>query len=269
MTLPRYGGLGLGRPRRHGRLTMTLLVLVMAFVAMPIAAWGADGTKPEIPTLTVEATGSVTAVPDTAFVTVGMETAGKVVAEAQRQNSAVMQKVMERLQALKIEKERMQTSLFTVSPQYRPPPKRPSPTPQADTLPVTPEIIGYTVSNTLTVEVRDREKVAAVVEAALAAGANHFQGLQWSLRDEQHARLDALKVAAAKAREKAAALSEALNVKLIRLVNVTERGHVVRPMAQMGRAMAATEVADGGVPISSGEIKVEAAVTLIYEIAKE
>jgi uncharacterized protein len=248
---------------------MISIALMMAFLAVPIAAWGADSTKPEVPTLTVEATGSMTAVPDTAFVTVGMETAGKALAEAQRQNSAVMQKVMERLQALKIEKEHIQTSSFMVSPQYRPPPKRPSPTPSSDAPPSPPEIIGYTISNTLTVEVRDREKVAAVVEAALSAGANHFHGLHWALRDEQHARLDALKVAAAKAREKAAALSEALNVKLVRLVNVTERGHVVRPMAQMGRAMAATEVADGGVPISSGEIKVEAAVTLIYEIARE
>jgi uncharacterized protein YggE len=241
---------------------MPLIAFAIAFLALPIAAWSDDSAKPEMPTLTVAATGSVTVPPNTAFVTLGMDTAGKSLAEAQRQNSAVIQKVLERLRELKIEKERVQTSAFTVSPQYKPPPKRPS-----DAPPTPPEIVGYTISNTVTVEVREIEKVGAVIEEGLSAGANHFHGLRWALRDEQQARLNALKIAAAKAREKAAALSEALNVKLGRLMNVTEGSQVVHPMPRVGRAMAAMEVAGGEVPISSGEMKVEATVTLVYEIA--
>src|SRR5881628_4024347 len=105
---------------------MSFIGLLMALLALPSSAWGADGTKPETPTLTVAATGSLTVSPDTAFVTVGMETAGKSLAEAERQNSAVMQKVMGRFRELKIDKERIQTSSFTVTPQYKLPPKRPS-----------------------------------------------------------------------------------------------------------------------------------------------
>src|SRR5262245_6388012 len=238
-----------------------LLSFVIALVSVPIAAWSADSTKPEIATVTVVATGSVTATPDTAFVTVGMDTVGKSLADAQRQNSAVIQKVLERLRELKIEKERIQTAAFTVSPQYKSPPKRPP-----DAPPAPPEIVGYTISNTMTVEVRDVEKVGVVIEEVLSAGANHFHGLRWALRDEQQARLNALKIAAGKAREKASALSEAVNVKLGRLMNVTEGSRVVAPMPRVGRAMAAMEGAGVEVPISSGEMKVEATVTLIYEI---
>jgi len=240
---------------------MPFIAFLMVVLAVPMAAWGADSTKPETPTLTVAATGSLPVAPDTAFVTVGMETAGKSLAEAERQNSAVMQKVMGRFRELKIDKERIQTSSFTVTPQYKLPPKRPS-----DAPPSPPEIIGYRISNTVTVEVRDLEKVATVIEEALTAGSNHFQGLQWALRDEQHARLNALKIAAAKAREKATALSEALNVKLVRLVTVNEGGHVIRPMPYAARPISAMEVGGAEPPISSGEIKVEATVTLIYEI---
>lgn len=240
---------------------MPFIVFLMVVLSVPIAAWGTDGTKPETSTLRVAGTGSLTVAPDTAFVTVGMETAGKSLAQAQRQNSAVMQKVMERFRELKIDKERIQTSSFTVTPQYRPSPKRPS-----DIPPSPPEIIGYRISNTVTVEVRDLEKVATVIEEALTAGSNHFQGLQWALRDEQQARLSALKSAAAKAREKATALSEALNVKLVRLVTVNEEGHVIRPLPYAGRSMGAMEAAGAESPISSGEMKVEATVTLIYEI---
>ncbi|HEY6973265.1 MAG TPA: SIMPL domain-containing protein [Nitrospiraceae bacterium] len=241
---------------------MPVIVFVTVLLALPIAAQAHDETKPEIPTLTVVATGSVTAPPDRAFVTVGMDSAGKSLAEAQRQNSAVMQKVIERLKELKIEKERIQTSAFTVSPQYKSSSRRSS-----DAPPAAPEIVGYTVSNMLTVEVRETEKVAPVIEEALSAGANHFQGLQWALRDEQQARLNALKLASAKAREKAAALSEALSVKLGRLVNVTEGSQVLHPTPRVGRAMAAMEGAGGEVPIASGEMRVEATVTLVYEIA--
>lgn len=242
---------------------MPLIAFVIALLAVPGGVWSADSTTPEIPTLTVVGTGSVTAAPDSAFVTVGMDSAGRSLAEAQRQNSAVIQKVLERLKELKIEKERIQTSAFTVSPQYKSTSRR-----SADASPAPPEIVGYTVSNTLTVEVREIDKVASVIEESLSAGANHFQGLRWALRDEQQARLNALKIAAGKAREKATALSEAVNVKLGRLVNVTEGTHVVAPMPRVGRAMAAMEGAGGEVPISSGEMRVEATVTLIYEIAR-
>jgi uncharacterized protein YggE len=243
---------------------MLLIALMFASLTAPHAAWSADSTKPEIPILTVVATGSVTSPPDTAFVTLGIDTAGKSLTETRRQNSAVMQKVMERLNELKIEKQRIQTSAFTVSPHYKPPPKHPSDAPAPP-----PEIIGYTVSNTVTVEVRDLDKVAAVIEEALSAGANHFHGLQWTFRNEQQSRLNALKSAAAKAREKAAALSEALNVTRGRLMNVTEASQVVRPFSPVGRAMAAMEVGGGEVPISAGEMKVEATVTLIYEIKQD
>jgi len=71
-----------------------------------------------------------------------------------------------------------------------------------------------------------------------------------------------LKQAAAKAREKAAALSEALHVKLVRVLSVSEGGHMVRPAAPMARMAMEASVAE--VPISPGEMKVEATVTLVY-----
>jgi uncharacterized protein YggE len=241
-------------------------MVVVAVLAL-LAVWTGvvqahDEFKPEPPTITVSATGSLTFAPDHVFVTFGMDTAARSLIDAQRQNNAVMTKVMERLRDQNIEKERIQTSSFTVSPQYKPPPKRLS-----DVPPAPPEIIGYLMSNTVTVEVRNLEKVGRVIEEVLAAGANHFQGLHWALRDEQPARLEALKTAAAKAREKAAVLGEALHVKLVRVLSVNEGGHMVRPASHMVRSMAAMGAEGGEPPISPGEIKVEATVTLVYEIA--
>lgn len=243
---------------------MRSMILLLTLMVVPSLGWGHEAGKPEPSTVTVSATATVTAPPDTAFVSLGMETAGKSLAEAQRQNSVAMQKVLDRLRELKIEKERIQTTSFTVTPQYRPQGKR-----NSDGAAATPEIIGYTVSNQLSVEVRDLEKVAAVIDDSSAAGANHFQGLHWALRDEQPKRLSALQMAAAKAREKATALSQALKVKLVRVLNVNEGGHVVRPSPYMGRAMASMEAAGADMPVSSGELNIEATVTLVYEIVQE
>jgi uncharacterized protein YggE len=191
------------------------IVWLLMLLGFPVAVQAHDETKPEMPTLTVSETGTVTHTPDTAFVTFGLDSPGKVLAEAQRRNSVTMSHVMDRLRDLQIDKNLIQTSSFTVSPQYRPPPKR-----SADAPPAPPDIIGYVVSNMVTVEIRALDKVGTVIEEVLNAGANSFRGLHWGLRDEQSVHLSALKQAAAKAREKAAALSEALHVKLVRVLSV-------------------------------------------------
>ena len=85
-----------------------------------------DGT-PAVPTLTVTGTGHLMIAPDMAYVTFGMQAVGKSLAEVQQQNRSVMQKVMNRLGELQIDHEHIQTSSFTVSPQYKrdkPAPKR-------------------------------------------------------------------------------------------------------------------------------------------------
>jgi uncharacterized protein YggE len=233
------------------------LLLLLGF---PVVTLAHDETKPETPTLTVSETGTVPHAPDTAFVTFGLDTTGKSLAEAQKRNSATMGKVMDRLRDLQIDRERIQTSSFTVSPQYRPSPNRPADAPSPS-----PEIVGYVVSNMVTVEIRVLDRVGTVIEEVLKAGANSFQGLHWGLRDEQSVRLSALKQAAAKAREKAAVLSEALHVKLVRVLSVNEGGHMIRPASPVARM--AMEASAGEVPISPGELKIEAMVTLVYEIA--
>ena len=237
------------------------LVWLLTLMIFPAAVQANEEAKPETPTLTVSETGTMTHAPDTAFVTFGVDSPAKSLAEAQKRNNAVMNKVMDRLRELQIEKERIQTSTFTVTPHYRPLPNRP-----ADAPPPSPEIVGYVVSNMVTVEIRALDKVGTVIEEVLKVGANSFHGLHWGLRDEQQVRLSALKQAAAKAREKAAVLSEALHVKLARVLSVSEGGgHVLRPAAPMARMAMGTSA--GEVPISPGELKVEAMVTLVYEIA--
>jgi uncharacterized protein YggE len=243
---------------KGGRKMMASLLTIVLIISI---AAQAHGEPPDKPAVTVIGHGHLSLPPDTAFVTLGIETTGKTVADAQRQNHLVMNKVVQRLRALPIENERIQTASFTVSPQYKPPPSRSEPAAEP------PEIIGYVITNTVTVEVRSLDKVGPVIEESLAAGANQFQNLHWALRDEQQAKLAALKQAAARAREKAVVLTEALNVKVIRLLTAHEESHVVRPMPKAARSMMAME--GGETPLYPGEVRVDATVTLMYEVGNE
>jgi uncharacterized protein len=241
---------------------MAMVLFLLAYLVVPMAAQAHDEVADK-PAITVTGHGLMSLAPDTVYVTLGMETTGRTVGDAERQNRLVMNKVIERLRTLQIESERIQTAAFTVSPQFKPPSKRS----EAPVGP--PEIIGYVVSNMLTVEVRSLDKVPTVIEESMGVGANHFQGLHWGLRDEQQAKLAALKQAAAKAREKAGALSETLKVKLIRLLSASEESHVVRPMPKVARSMMAMDGGGDQTPVLAGEMKVEATVTLVYEIGQE
>ena len=226
-----------------------------------------EDARQDSPILTVSEEGRMQLSPDKAVVTLAVETAGDSLEKVQEENNERMKKVMTRLQKLGIKKERIQTSSLSVTPQYPPRSRR-----QSSELPISqvPKIIGYTVNNTLTVEVLDLAIVGRVVDRALQAGANRFSHITWALRDNRPARLDALKNAAEKARNKAQTLAQALNVKLIRLLSVTEGG--IPPIAQRstrGRAMMSMAMEDAGsVFVSPGELTVRASVTLVYEIGE-
>jgi uncharacterized protein len=64
-------------------------------------------------------------------------------------------------------------------------------------------------------------------------------------------------------------LSDALKVKLIRLLSATEESRIVRPVPRIARSMVAMEGGGGEAPVFSGEIRVEAAVTVVYEMGQD
>ncbi|GJL64411.1 MAG: hypothetical protein NPIRA04_30650 [Nitrospirales bacterium] len=242
-------------------------ILVVLLILGVEQAWSAENPH-EPPTLTVSEEGTVQTEPDKAVISLSVETAGEVLEEVQDENRKRMKKVMDRLEKLGIKPERMQTSSLSITPQYPPRLRRqsnPSPMPEI------PKIIGYTVMNTLTVEVWDLPIVGRVVDSALQAGANRFSHITWALRDERPLKQEALKLAARNAREKSQALAQALNVQLTRILAVTEGGPSTLPRrTTRGRAMMsmATDNA-GSTPVTPGELTIHASVTLVYEISQE
>lgn len=244
---------------------MKILTIALMGILSVTVAWAHD-EKVEPSTLNVSARGEIQLAPDTAIVNFSVETAGESFEQVVSDNRDRMQQVMAALSRLGIPEERIQTTSFDVTPKYAPPPRR---RPNEPVKHEPPKILGYTARNGLKVEVRDLDKVGAVADQALKAGANHFNGIQWIVRERHPVYLQALAQAAKKAKEKARTLAHSLDIRLVKLLTVQEGGsHVPTPRPSFAKAsmLMADGAAESSVPMSPGEIKVQAQISLLYEI---
>ncbi len=118
----------------------------------------------------------------------------------------------------------------------------------------------------MSVRAEDLSLVAAVIDAALAAGANQLEGVSFGLQDDQAVKQQALRQAIEEAHGKADAMAAALGVELDAIISVTEEpGFVREPMMEMSRAMALQSNAQTSV--SPGQVVVRASVSIEYRLS--
>jgi uncharacterized protein len=189
--------------------------------------------------------GEVRAKPDMAVVTVGVMTQAVSARDAVTDNNAAMEKVIAALKTSGIAEKDIQTSNFSVSPRYDY--KENS---QA-------RLVGYDVSNTVTVTVRDLAGLGTMLDSVVNEGSNQISGIAFDIADQ------ARKLAVADARRKAEIYAAAAGVSLGRVVVMSE--FAVTPMPIGPRAMMKTEAAPA-VPIAQGEQTVTIDVNMAWEI---
>jgi uncharacterized protein len=130
-----------------------------------------------------------------------------------------------------------------------------------------PTVTGYTAANVVQVTLDDLARIGSVIDAATQAGANHVQGIQFTLREPDAVRAEALRQAAVAARAQADVLAAALGLKVVRILTVEEQSPRIttfynRPMARA----AAVSSAAVPTPVESGTLDVSADVTLTVEV---
>ena len=214
------------------------------------------------PTLTVTGHGEAEGVPDRATVRLGGEVQGADAIGAQNELNDNMAKVLTAIEAVGIDPKQIQTTNLSIYAVYAN--NNPNLTPMANGEPQAPKIIAYRASETLQIRVEDLLKLGKIVDAGIAAGANQMQGIAFELKNDLPERTSALTQAAHDARAKAEALAAALNVSIVGITEIDEGGvNVQSPQpvyAMRSAAMAPTQV-------QTGELKVQATVTVRYRIA--
>ncbi|MGR9240101.1 SIMPL domain-containing protein [Rhizobium leguminosarum] len=239
----------------------TRTVLMTALLALPLAAAApafAQEMKPREPVISVTGDGESSVAPDMAIVNFAVVKQAKTAREALDENNKAMNDVLAALKSGGIAERDLQTSGFSIQPQYN----YPQP---VDGQQQQPQLIGYQTINSVTVRLRDLAKLGAVIDQSVSLGINQGGDIQFTNDKPDAAIEEARKDAVAEAVKKAKTLSEAAGVKLGRIIEINE--NVPRAMPQpVYRATMMKEASDAAVPVQSGENNYNISVTVTFAI---
>jgi uncharacterized protein YggE len=207
----------------------------------------------------VNGEGKVSAVPDTVILTLGVEAQELTVAEARDAAAEAMTRVMDTLKSSGINEDDIQTQYFNIQEVTR-----------WDNDKQQQTVIGYQVTNTVTVKVRDITKISAVIDSVTAAGGDliRINSLAFTIDDPsdyyEQARADAVADATAKAKQ----LADLADIKLGKPTYISESSYIPGPIYRdVATAGQGVPEATPTTPVSPGEMEITVNVQIGYAIA--
>ena len=180
---------------------MIIFILALLLTVLPLSSLAEDA-----PTVTVNGAATVSVAADYAQVSLAVETNAAAGADALSENADRMAQVLAALEQAGIPAADIVTDRFYVYTQYD----------------YTSEKHTYTVTNALTVTVRELGDVGRIIDIALSAGANTCNGITFYSDAAAQANDDALVAAIAEARRKAELAAAACGKTLGDLRSLTE-----------------------------------------------
>ena len=200
--------------------------------------------------------GEVSVEPDIAIIRLGIESENDSVATARDRAAAAMNDVMDTLSANGIADKDIQTQYFNIQ-QIR----------TWDRETEKEVVTGYRVTNTVTVTIRDIEKVGTTIDAVTDAGGDltRINGINFSIDDPDEYYEEARKEAMADAKKKAEQLAKLANVDLGNATYISENLYSA-PIAKSAMAVGYDEGASYSTSISPGELDISLNVQVAYSI---
>jgi len=238
-----------------GALAGVLLIALVAGVtsimmSRPVQAQQAGVTG--MRQVTVVGRGEVSGTPDTAQVRIGVETNAPTTQEALEQNNQQVQAIIDRMQELGIEESDIQTSEFNMYARYDDKGQ---------------EVVGYNVSNTVTVTIRNLDQAGTLLDEVVQVGANRIYGINFRVDEPDSLISQARDEAIAQAREKAEQLAQQSGASVGEVLVITENIGEQPPIPRgYGGAMPAAEQAASDVPVQGGEQSFSASVQVTFAL---
>jgi uncharacterized protein YggE len=205
----------------------------------------------------VNGSGKVSAVPDVAILQLGIEAQAASVAEAQSQAAVAMDAVVAALIDSKVAEKDIQTRYFSINRITR-----------WDEMKGQEVVIGYRVTNMVVAEIREMEKVGAIIDAVALAGGDltRINGISFSVEDpsayHEEARAKAMADAAARAEQ----LAELAGVELGKPIYISESSYSPSPIYRQDFYVEAAGAPMMETPISPGEMEINLNVQVVYAI---
>ena len=233
--------------------TLIFIVSVILFSTnLSGRSFAAEAAQPTKRTLNVVGQGKVTAAPDIAYITLGVVTEDVNAKVAQQNNAKAMTDVIDTIRNTGIKNEDIKTTNYSIYPKSTYNEKT------GET-----KIVGYSVTNSVVVTIRDISKAGNLIDIAAVSGSNLTNSISFGLSDYEKYYNLALKEAVAVAKKRATTIGEALDIQIKTPVAISESGSsspvIYNSMYNMKAA------ADSVTPIQSGNMDIQATVNMTYE----
>lgn len=218
----------------------------------------------------VSGEGKVITVPDIARFTFSVvNEGGKDIAALQQDNTKKVNAIIDFLKSKKVASKDISTEQYNLEPRYqtsncgwRANGSEPAICPP-------PTIVGYTVTQTVAVKVRDLTKVGDVLAGVVAQGANTVSQLTFTIDDPAKAEAEARGRAIKQAQEKAQAMAQAGDFRVGRLLSIEDGNYYPERLyksAAFGIGGADTSESVPVPTIEPGSQEVQITVIARYEI---
>jgi len=213
-------------------------------------------------TITVSDKAEVYTKPDLALITFSVKTEAKTVDQAISENTEKMNKIIDSMKDLGIEEKDLKTTTFNIYPRYD--------YIRTEIFPPSPSgrrvLVGYEITQSLQVKIRDLGKIGQIIQGATNEGANQIGNLQFTIDQQDELKKQAREEAIKKTKDKAKEIANQLGIKLVRITNFNESGQLPRYYEYDLAKESAVGTGGGALQIETGENKVEISVSITYEI---
>ncbi len=202
-------------------------------------------------TVTVSGEGEAVGIPDIATITFSVVEQGDAVADVTSAANITMENVVTVLKGAGMADADIQTTGYNLYPRYD------------YTKLSRGEIIGYQLTQSVTIKVRQLDTIGAVIDAVTATGINDVSSPYFEIDDPDQVKTEARAEAFAKAKTKATSLAESAGVALGDIVTFSESdGGDIQPYYKSYEYnMAADEIAEAVIEPGSQEVNVTVSVT--------
>lgn len=258
---------------RHYKVLLAAAVLVAGFIAAAIAAGNlasseasaqvsaadpaeviAGASKSTERTLSVSGAATAKAQPNKVQLAFAVDTVKDTAKAALDVNAGTTNAVLDALEAAGVKRNETSTSDFNINPVYEYSPRG-----------NVQNLTGYTVTNSILVSSYNLNDTSKWIDAAVGAGANRINGVNFQLSDEKAAELrDSLIVSAIRdARNKADLAADATGTKVTGVKSLAINDFVHYPSPYAYSSEARFGVIDGS-PIIAASQDVSASVNVVY-----
>ena len=214
--------------------------------------------------------GKATAIPDIAEFSFKVITeGGKDITSLQAENTKKANKAIEFVKSKGVGAKDIKTQYYNVEPRYQTYQCEVRPLYGASSVEPCPpaEIVGYTITQTVSVKIRDFAKIGDIMSGVVSNGANSLGSLSFTIDDPTAVQNEARAEAIAKAREKAESVAKAGGFRIGRLLNISEGNNYYARYDYLPSAVGMGAAKESATPtIEAGSQEVNVTVTMQYEI---